>query len=44
MLSKLQTTAAMAGNDTFWQKSITRKTLITQPKHMIFWLGKILKA
>ena len=44
MLSKLQTTAAMAGNDTFWQKSITRKTLITQPKHMIFWLWKILKA
>ena len=31
-------TAVMAGNDTFQQKSITqnRKTLITQPKHMIF--------
>ena len=32
-------TAVMAGNnDTFQQKNITqhRKTLITQPKHMIF--------
>ena len=35
MVSKLQTTAAVAGTDTFWQKSITRKTLITR---------KVLKA
>ena len=31
-------TAVMAGNDTFYQKSITgnRKTVVTRPKHMIF--------
>ena len=34
----LLSTAVMAGNNTFQQKSITqdRKAFITQPKHMIF--------
>ena len=34
----LLSTAVMAGNDTFQQKSITQyeKVFITQPEHMIF--------